>query len=456
MRNIFLLLLLAVVTFSSCSVQKRVTQPVLNIPDSLAEGMTQDSMSLADIKWAEFFADSLLLDLINKALNHNKDMLIATARIREFEQRHRISRSELLPSIGVDLHIERETTKESGKQTTEDLEVAALATLSWEIDFFGRLHWANTEAKANYLQTIEARRALQMTLIAEVATSYFELVALDKELSIVESTLTTRRENMSQAKLRFEGGLTSEIPYQQAKVELARTAAMLPNLQNKIKLKENEIAFLTGSYPSSIIRSSIQPSPIIIKQLQLGIPSNLIKRRPDVRAAKLAFDGAVAKVGISWAERFPRFVINLDGGLQHSDFKGFFSAPFTNMIGSITAPIFSFGKRKAQYQAQLAACEAQCYAYEESVLQAFKEVNDAVTTYKAALENTRHMEALMISSRKYVELALFQHLNGQINYLDVLDAQRSYFNSEIQYSNAIRDQHLALIHLYKALGGGWQ
>lgn len=458
MRNIFLSLLLAAVVCSSCSINKRVTQPDLNLPESLIPGLAQpDTLSLADMKWMEFFADSMLLNLIDSALTYNKDMLIASARIREYEQRHRIKRSELFPTIGIDIHADRETTTKSpGSDAVEEIELSAVATLSWELDLFGRLRWGKKEAMANYLKTIEARRALQMTLISEVATSYIELVALDKELSIVESTLTTRRENMAKAKLRFEGGLTSEIPYQQAQVEFARTAAMIPDLRHKIKQKENEISFLTGGYPSSVERASVQNSLAPIPELHVGLPSDLIERRPDVRAAKNSFESSIAKVGISWANRFPRFVIDLEAGFEHTEFKGFFSAPWTHMVGSIAGPVFSFGKRKAEYEAQLAACEAECYAYEECVLQAFREVSDAVDAYNAAVENTQQMETLMHSSHKYVELALFQHINGHISYMDVLDAQRSYFSAEIQHSNATRDQYLALIHLYKALGGGWQ
>lgn len=457
MRKIIFIAMLACLSgISACSVQKKTAQPQLNLPEQMIPGMEQDTLCLADISWVKVWGDTVLLDIIDKTLKYNKDILIATARITEFEKRHRIARSSQFPSVGAEAYLERETNQGYGNNAVEDYEMAAKLSLSWEIDFFGRLRWANREAKYNYLQTIEAQRALQMTLIAEVATAYFELIALDKELQIVQNTLETRKENVHKAKLRFEGGLTSEIPYQQAQVELAKTASLVPDLRLKIKVKENEISFLSGNYPSTVERSSQYSSFMPDNIRHLGLPSDLIQRRPDVREAELAFNSAAANAGVQWADRFPRFIIGIEGGFEDYDFKGFFSAPLTYMISELTSPIFSFGKKKAQYEASLATCQAKCHAYEEKVLQAFHEVSDAMEGYRSAVENTHLMDDLKVASKKYVDLAMFQYLNGHISYMDVLDAQRSYFNAEIEQSNAIRDQYLALINLYKALGGGWK
>lgn len=455
MRNIVLWGAVVVILLSGCTAQKRVTQPNLNTPNEFGMGMEQDSLSIADMSWMELLGDPILNDLIEQTLQHNKDILIASARITEFERKHRITRSGQFPTVGMEGYLDHETTTTTDGSTKIEDELSLTANLSWELDLFGRLRWANRGALYDYLQTEEARRALEMTLIAEVATSYFELLALDTELSIVENTLSTRRENVGKAKLRFEGGLTSEIPYQQAQVELARTASLLPDLQLKIRIKENEIAYLAGRYPSSVERAMREPEAISEDMLKLGLPSELIARRPDIREAELAYKSASAKVGVEWANRFPRFTFGLEGGFEFAQFDGFFTAPWSYAVANMTTPLFSFGRRKAQYEAAIAACEAKCYAYEKRVLVAFHEVSNAVEAYRAAMENTRLMEHLKNSSRKYVDLALVQYLNGQINYIDVLDAQRSYFNAEIDHSDAIRDQYLALINLYKALGGGW-
>lgn len=242
-------------------------------------------------------------------------MLTASSKVEELQKRYRIAKTNLLPSISAEGLVDNETNDYEGESFTSSPEFSAKATLSWEIDLFGRLRWANKAAKFDYLSSLEAKRAMQMVLISEVATAYFELIALDNELTIVRNTVSTRTENVRQAKLRFEGGLTSETSYQQSKVELASAASMIPKLE--------------------------------------------------------------------------------------------------------------------------------------------KEVNDAVIAYTSAKETVHLMQILKESAQKYIELAYFQYINGYINYIDVLDAQRKYFDAQIDLSNAEKDEHLALIQLYKALGGGW-
>lgn len=453
MKRAIIYIIIGLFVFTGCATTKCV-EPVVNTPENFSDGIAQDSLCIADLSWMSIIGDTLLVELIDSALEHNKNLLVAGRRIDEYERLHRMQRSEFFPSIGLESYVDRETTNKNGANYVEDVEVAAKMTLSWELDLFGRLRWASRESLAQYMQRVEARRAVQMTLIADVATAYFELVALDRELQIVRSTIATRQENVHQARLRFEGGLVSEIPYQQAQVELAKTAAMLPDLTMKIKMKENELSFLTGSLPSVIKRAATTTEISTDEPLRVGLPSELLKRRPDVKEAEYALQEAMAKVGYSWADRFPRITIGLDGGLENGSFVGLLSSPLTYMVGELTSPVFSFGSKRAKYQAAVAAYDAERLRYEECVLQAFREADNAVVAYRSAKENAAMMKALKASSQKYVELARFQYLNGQIDYLDVLDAQRSYFNAEIDYSNAIRDQRLALIQLYKALGGG--
>ena len=451
-----LILLLSIIACCSCSVRKRCVEPDIALPDQIVAEIDADSACVADIHWSEIFTDTLLQNLINKTLEQNKDLLTATARVQELEKLHRVARADYFPAIGAEGYIEHETHNLTAENQTLDLEVSAKLTLAWEADFFGRVRWAQKEAIANYLKSAEGQKALQITLIADVATAYFQLMALDNELEIIKRTLETRQEDLNKARLRFEGGMTSEIPYQQAQVEFASTAVLIPDLKRKIEIKENEISLLTGEMPTNIQRSNIHQYKLAIDTLKIGLPSDLIKRRPDISSAEQSLKAKLAKAGYAWAERFPRFVINLEGGLEHSDFNGFFTAPLTYAIGELTAPLFAFGKRKAKYDAAIKAYDAERFQYEKKVLQAFNEVNNAVTSYSSANKQAELMENLKNSAKKYLDLAQVQHINGQINYIDVLDAQRSYLNAEIDLSYAIRDKYIALIELYKSLGGGWQ
>ncbi|MBR2947662.1 MAG: TolC family protein [Bacteroidales bacterium] len=451
-----IILLIAVVMAGSCSASKKCIEPQITLPDKVVAELSKDSLCLADLHWTEIIADTILRNLIDKTLENNKDLLSASAKVQELEKLHRVARADQFPSIGAEAYIDRESYNYSGDSPKTDIEVTAKLNLSWEIDFFGRLRHANREALAEYLESIEGQRAMQITLISQVAISYFELIALDSELEIISRTLETREEDLNKARLRFEGGLTSEIPYQQAQVEYATTASLIPDLLREIEMKENEISLLAGELPGPINRAHIHRYNLDTKMLQVGIPSDLLKRRPDIRAAEQGLKGAMENVGYAWADRFPRFVISLEGGLENNGFEGFFASPLTYMIGELTSPVFSFGKRKAKYEAAIKAYDAQRFQYEKKVLQAFKEVNDAVISYTSANKTVELMQNLKDASRKYVDLALFQHINGHISYIDVLDAQRSYLNAEIDLTNAVRDEYIALIELYKALGGGWK
>ncbi len=454
MRQLLYIIIVALLT-CGCSISKRCVAPEVELPAEIVAGMEADSMCMADLKWYDIFADSCLVELIEMTIANNKDLLSATAKVEELEKLYRVAKSDYFPSLDADAYVDHETNDKSNAEATADLEVSATLTLSWELDFFGRVRWNNRQALANYLKTVEGQRTLQMILVADVATAYFELIALDNELDIITRTLDTREEDVNKAKLRFEGGLTSEIPYRQAIVEYATTASLIPDLRRKIETKENKISVLTGQMPTSIRRSAISRYNDSKILPEVGIPSDLLRRRPDLRASEQSLKAAMAAAGYAWADRFPRFSISLQGGLENNAFEGFLSAPFTYMLGELTAPIFAFGKRKAKYEAAIKAYDAERYQYEKLVLQAFQEVNDAVIAYTSANEKVELMTNLKESAQKYLNLAMFQHINGHINYINVLDAQRSYLNAEIDLSNAIRDEYIALIVLYKALGGGW-
>lgn len=437
-----------------CSPAKHCAAPDLSLPTSFV-GETADSTTLADVEWWTLYSDTLLQNLIKRTLEYNKDMLIASERIEEMRHLHRVAKSDLFPSLSAGVSGEHEWTGDGGGALKSDPEITVQAKLSWEADLWGKLRWAGKQAAAEYLSTVEAKRAMQMTLIAEVATAYFELLALDNELKIVNRTLITRKEGVHQAKLRFEGGLTAETSYQQAKVELASTAAVIPELQRKIAVKESQISLLAGGYPDAVGRNAISGSSIYSGDIPLGVPSGLLQRRPDIRRAEQDLMAAQAAVGVAQAARFPSFVIDLSAGFETADFSSFFKSPLLNVAGDLAAPLFSFGKRKARFEASVSAYNQSRYEYEQTVLVAFKEVYDAVINWQTAKENTVLKRNLVEASEKYVNLARLQYINGVTRYLDVLDAQRKYFDAQVELSDALCGEHLAIVSLYKALGGGW-
>ncbi len=462
-------LIAAGMTFS-CSPAKYCADPELNLPEQFSAVSPLDSLTIADLSWSEIFIDTTLQRLIRDALEYNKDLLIATERLNELQYKYRVSNASRWPALGSRIYTEDEVTDYHGDGWKDDVENGLKLTVSWEIDLWGKFRWATRQSKADYLAGVEAQRAVRMEIIANVVTAYFELQDLDRELSIVNRTLITREEGTHQAKLRFEGGLTSETSYQQSLVELASAASMIPELERQVALKESQLAFLCGSYPKHMDRQPVPEEPTRGDELSavsvdlafrgnvpVGVPSDLLWRRPDLRQKERALESAMAAVGVAQAERFPTLTLSLIGvGWEDEDFKDFFKAPYYYPQANFLGPIFQWGKRKAKFKAAISTYEQARLDYEKAVMKAFKEVYDATVAFNSAQRNTDAKYNLREASRSYVSLANMQYINGVINYLDLLDAQRSYLNSQMQYSKAVVQEYTALVALYKALGGGWQ
>lgn len=450
-----LIALTAALTLTSCSGVRRCTPPQLDLPSQI-DGNSTDSLTAADIVWMEFFTDPQLVGIIRETLSHNRDILAAGARIEELRELYRLTASNYCPTLTAQTYADNETNDYRSKGHTDDPEYGLKATLAWEADLWGGLRWARRKGDADFRATVWQERAMRITLIAEAASAYFRLIALDNELQIARRTLFTRKENLEKAKLRFEGGLTPETVYRQAEVEYATTAALIPGIESRIDVQKNAIALLMGRFPGEDIqRGGIMLRDSLPDSLPVGLPSQLMQRRPDIQAAEARLRGALAEVGVAYADRFPRLRIALTGGWEQDGLQEFFKAPFSYVIGSVAGTVFDFGRNKRRYKAKIAAYEQARLEYEKTVLTAFHEVDNAATALRNMNRTCALRRELLGSAEAYVLLAYRQYSGGAINYIDVLDAQRRFFDAQISMSNAVRDQCLALITLYKALGGGW-
>ncbi len=450
------LLTLCAAMATGCSGVKGLKALDLDMPATVVAGST-DSLTVADVGWWQFYTDSTLCNIIERTLENNRDLLRAAARIEEMRQLWGVSKANMLPELSATVGADYETNDYYKKSYTTDPEYDLKVTLGWELNLWGAMTWAKRQGAASYKASVEDWRAMRMTLVAEVASAYFRLIALDNELAIVRRTLITRQEGVEQARIRFEGGLTSETVYQQAKVEYASTASLVPNLERQIAVARNAITLLMGEYPTDKLnRGYLHLDAAMPQHLPAGLSSTLLQRRPDLRAGEQRLAAAMANVGLTYADRFPRLRIAVTGGFENDELSGLLQSPFSYTVGSIAGSIFDFGRKKRKYQASVAAYDQARLAYEQSVLTAFQEVNDAIVTYRRVQETAVLKTNLRDAARKYVDLAHLQYRSGTLNYIDVLDAQRRYFEAQIGVSNAVRDEYLALVNLYKALGGGWR
>ncbi|MBE6335732.1 MAG: efflux transporter outer membrane subunit [Lentimicrobiaceae bacterium] len=454
MKNKFILIIISLI-LSSCKIGHNYSRPEQELPQSF-NNIYYDSICWADIEWWNIFADTNLIVLINSTLENNKDMKIAAGKVKELAARKKIEYSDFFPQVNAMAYMQNEHLNYAGNDYNKDPEIGIKANISWELDLWGNLRWANDASIADYLSSVEAQNALMMSLVAEVAVNYFELIALDNELHIVKQTLYAREEGVKLAKIRFDGGLTSETSYQQAQLEYAKTATMVPSLERKIAIKENEILKLSGSYPRTLQRINSQKNLLLPDSIPLGIPSDLLERRPDVRMAEQKLIAANANVGVAYTNMFPRLALSSDLGLENNQFDNLFSSPMFFISANLLSPVFNMGKNKAKYKAQMAVYEQECYKYEKVVLDAFYDVINALVEFDKIKDIYQTRMLLEKSAKATMELAQLQYINGVIAYLDVLDAQRNYLDAQINLSNAYRDKQITMVNLYKALGGGWK
>ncbi|MCM1070177.1 MAG: efflux transporter outer membrane subunit [[Clostridium] fimetarium] len=441
---------------AGCSGTRNLTRAKVDMPVTLAAGYA-DSLCVADKGWWQFYTDTALCSLIDRALTNNRDLRRAAARVEEARELLGVAKAQLLPELGAMAQPTRETEHYGDVAETTVKDYFELkATVAWEFNLWGAGIQNRRQAEAQWLATEEDKRAMQMSLVANVASLYYRLRALHSELAFVKRTLITRQENVRYAKLRFDYGAVSEVVYRQALVEHATTAALVPGIEHRITAANNALGVLLGELPGTTYAAAdLNPDDALSVEVPVGLPSELLERRPDLRASEQRLKAAMAGVGVAYANRFPSLRISLQGGLEAKELADFFKSPYSYTLGSIAGSIFDFGKRKRRYKAAIAAYDQARYTYEQNVITAFSEVSDAVSAYQRTCETVELRANLRDAARRYADLALANYRGGNLAYIDVLDAQRRYFDAQTSLINAVRDRYLGLINLYKVLGGGW-
>ena len=449
----------------SCAVGPDYERPVLALPENWrTEANAAADATLANVPWWELFKDEQLQALIKVALEQNRDLKIAVERIEEARATYGISKADLWPKIQAELkggglnpsNGSLLHTPENGDSDTTGY-AGMSANFSWEIDFFGRVRRANEAERAQMLASEEARRAVAMTLVTDVATAYVELRSLDRGLAIAKNTIASRVENVEYAKNRFEGHVTHEVDWRQAEAELHRIEAYVFDLEKQISLKENELSFLLGRNPGEILRNRSAEDQPIPPAVPAGLPAALLERRPDVRKAEAELMSATARIGEAKAMLYPRISLTGSYGLASTDLSNLIDAQSQtwNIFAGLLQPIFEAGKNTARVEVRESQQRQAVYSYEKTLLQALREVEDSLVTLKKTGEQRGAQGARLVAERQVLELSELRYKGGVSAYLEVLDSQRSLFNAEIDDLASATEHTRSLIRLYKALGGGW-
>lgn len=456
-KHFALIALAAAAALSGCSLIPAYERPVAPVPDTYAHSATAgDNTAVA---WQDYFTDPRLQQLITLALANNRDMRVAGLNVEQARAQFQIQRSALFPSVGGVASATR-----GNSQVTGDLGntfTVGLALSAWEIDFFGRIHSLKESALAQYLATDEARQAYELALVTSVAQGWLALIADEELLDISRRTVATREESIKLAQLRFEAGFSSELDYRQAESLTEAARATLAQQQRQRAQDEHALALLIGQQVPNELLTSITGTKLAdappMADIPAGLPSDLLVRRPDIRAAEQQLLAANASIGAARAAFFPSISLTAQYGSVSNELSNLFkSGTWGFSVGpTLNLPIFTAGRLTANLEAAKASQAIAVAQYEKAIQSGFKEVSDALVGRTTLAEQARAQTAQAEAERKRFYLSDLRYRNGVASYLDLLDAQRSLFALEQADVQVRLAQQLNQINLYKALGGGW-
>lgn len=414
----------------------------------------------ADIDWRDFFHDAQLQQLIDLALANNRDLRIAVLNIEQARAQYRIQRADQLPSVGLSLSQSRQNPSNSGEGISS-VAVGGLALNAFELDLFGRVRALSDAAQASYLASAEARKTVQINLIASVANNYLSWLADNELLALTRDTLGTREASLKLTQLRFDNGVASELDCAQSRALHEAARATLAQVQRQRALNENALVLLIGQpLPADLpTRTTRLSSAALLADVPAGLPSDLLERRPDIRQAEQQLLAANANIGAARAAFFPRISLTGSIGRASTELTGLFSSNDSvnawSWTAQLVAPLFDAGRNQAGLEATQAKRDIAVAQYEKTIQSAFREVADALAGRATLGEQLTAQKAQATAQANAFRLADLRYRNGVANYLDVLDAQRALFSTQQAVTQTALLQRQNQVVLYKALGGGW-
>jgi len=446
----------------SCFVAKNYERPQVKT-DNLyrTEQPLTDSTSLGNLSWDKLFTDPILQGHIKKGLQNNLDIRIAMQTINAANANMKQGKAGYFPTLNLGADWTHQILSRNSQfgalladRTVDQYQLTG--NLSWEADIWGKIRSNKRAANASYLQTIAAQQAVQTQLVSNIASTYFQLMALDAQLKVVDSTLVNRNQSIETIKALKDAGNVNEVGVKQTEAQLYATQIIKEDLKNNIVILENTMSILLGEAPRKIERSTFENQKVTAA-INLGIPAMALSKRPDVLAAEYNLISNFEMTNVAKSSFYPALKVTATGGLQSIDLKEWFSANslFANIVTGLTQPVFNQRQIKTRYEVAKANQEKAYLQFEQSLLTAGKEVSDALQQYtnettKLSIR-VQQVDALKKAADYSDELLTY----GLVNYLEVLTAKDQALNTELNLIDNQYKQYNAVIVLYKALGGGW-
>ncbi|WP_345953861.1 TolC family protein [Mucilaginibacter sp. PAMB04168] len=453
---------------SACKVSKDVQVPNQQLPTSYRSATVTDTASIARLPWKSFFTETTLQNLLDSAITRNNDLQIAVKNIEAAELTYKQSKLGYLPAVGVNVTATTNRPSDNslnglslnqflGSKHIEDY--TAAANISWEADIWGKIRSRKAAALASYLQTEEARKAIQTQIVASVSQGYYNLLMLDAQLAVARKNLRLNDSTLRIVRLQFNAGQVTSLAVQQTEAQQLAAARLIPQFEQDITIQENALSILAGKLPAAVIRSQTLDAVPVSPVLSAGLPSTLLSLRPDVRSAELDVARTNAEVGVTKAQLYPSLTITAQGGVNSFRASNWFNIPaslFGTVAGGLTQPLFQRGQLKTQYNLAKVEREKSIIQFRQQVLVAVGEVSDALVR----LDKLNQQQAIIANRAQTLRQAtgnaslLFK--NGMANYLEVITAQSNVLQSELELAAIKKAQLDATVDLYRSVGGGWR
>lgn len=450
--------------FAGCKVGPKYVRPSYTAPPAFRgadnAGVSSSTVaSLGDEEWSKVYQQPELQDLIRKALAHNYDLRIAAQRILEQQAQVRIVRSQEFPSLSLGgTGIGAALPDSLGTQLPSPLVAGSFSVSgSWTPDFWG-LYRKQTEAARKQMLAQEwARRAVQMTLVQQVATGYLHLRALDRQLEITKETLSVRQNSVELTRKLEGSGSVPLSDVRQAEQLLYTASSQVPQLEEQIQQQENALAFLVGDNPRPVAHQDPKALDSPVQDPPVGIPSQLLERRPDIQQSEAQLMAANAQIGVARAQFFPNLTISGSAGIGGDSLSSIFDTAGKTIygLGSLTQPIFAGGKLRGQLQLSEATREEMVLNYEKTIAGAFRDASNALIALNKQRANREQQEKLVAAAQDATRLARIRYEGGSTAYLEVLTTDSNLYTAELNLVTAQQNEALGLVQLYSALGGGW-
>ena len=455
MKNLINIAALAVmVSLAGCMVGPDFTKPVVEHPEHFRFA-DEESEAVVNLKWWELFNDPVLDSLVTTALHDNKDVMIAVSRIEQARASLGFVEADMYPRVDIEAGASRGSFV-AGRKVDTDNSYFIAPTLSWEIDFWGKFRRANEAALAQLMASEYSLRTVQISLISEVVSAYFLLLDFHQRLQISRRTLDSRLESLDIIQKRFSKGIIPEIDLNQSQIQKEIADASIPVFERLISQTEHTLSVLLGRFPAEIQTGVDLPHQAIPPYIPAGLPSALLERRPDIAQAEHLLHAQTARIGVAEALRFPSISLTGIAGFASTDLDDLISdGDAWSLSGNLFAPIFDFDKNKLRVVIQEERTKQALYRYQNTVLIAFKEVEDALREVHTYDDQIASVERQRDAAENAAYLSKMRYDKGVTSYLEVLETERQLFSAGLELSE-VKQQYLnAYVRLYKALGGGW-